>query len=82
MVAAPNAKVRELAHEEWQRGAELRAELVAAVEAGGGPAGARARRATELHAEWLQLCWPDGMYTPAAHLGLAGTCLTDVRTSR
>ena len=45
----------------------------------GDASGPEARRLVELHARWLQMYWPDGMYSPEAHKGLVDSYLADER---
>ncbi len=82
VVDASNEKMRGLSQTEWQRGteieAELKTELIAALEEGDA-AGAHARRAAELHAEGLRLFWPEGLYAPETHRALAHSYLADER---
>ena len=44
--------------------------------------GPEAQRLCELHAKWLTYFWPEGMYTPEAHLSLAQTYTLDDRFKR
>lgn len=44
--------------------------------------GEEARRVCELHQQWLSYFWPEGMYSPEAHLSLAQTYTIDDRFKR
>lgn len=45
----------------------------------GDASGTEARKLFELHKEWIGMYWPDGMYSPDAHKGLADGYLEDER---
>ncbi|MDO5400802.1 MAG: MerR family transcriptional regulator [Eubacteriales bacterium] len=81
-VSASYAKVRAMSRETMTLAEDLAREiqegLVQAM-AQGDPAGALARQVCEKHRQWLCLYWPDGMYTPAAHRGLADLYVEDER---
>ena len=47
----------------------------------GDPAGEKAREACRLHREWLCFFWPEGTYSPEAHMGLAQMYVSDERFS-
>lgn len=53
-------------------------QLRRAMEAGD-PAGPEARRLVAMHGHWLRMYWPDGLYTPEAHKGLADGYVSDER---
>lgn len=57
---------------------DINAALVDAVKTGD-PNSPEARRLCEMHKEWLNYFWPEGMYTPEAHLALAEMYCTDAR---
>lgn len=79
---ASNEKMKRLTKSEWQRRdeieKELKAELIAAVKEGNAT-GTHALHAAQLHAEYLHLSWPDGLYSAEAHRGLAHAYLADER---
>ena len=79
---ASNEKMKGLTESEWRRRdeikKELKAELIAAVKEGKAT-GAHALHAAQLHAEYLRLSWPDGLYSAEAHRGLAHAYLADER---
>lgn len=56
----------------------IKEQLRRAMEAGD-TAGPEARKLAAMHAQWLQMYWPDGMYSPEAHKGLADGYLADER---
>ena len=43
------------------------------------PAGPEARKLVAMHGHWLRMYWPDGLYTPEAHKGLADGYVADDR---
>ncbi len=43
------------------------------------PAGPEARKLVAMRARWLRMYWPDGLYTPEAHKGLADGYVADER---
>lgn len=45
----------------------------------GDPAGPEARKLVAMHGHWLRMYWPDGLYTPEAHKGLADGYVSDER---
>lgn len=57
---------------------EMKDALAAALRTGD-PAGAEARRAADLHRQWLCCFWQDGAYSKEAHRGLAETYVADER---
>ena len=56
----------------------IKEQLRRAMEAGGAD-GPEARKLAEMHAQWLKMYWPDGMYSPEAHKGLADSYVADER---
>lgn len=57
---------------------ELNAMLATAVQEGD-PASPTAQKACDLHRQWLQCYWADGMYSQEAHLQLAEAYCADPR---
>lgn len=53
-------------------------QLRRAMEAGDAE-GPEARKLVAMHGHWLRMYWPDGLYTPEAHKGLADGYLADER---
>lgn len=45
----------------------------------GDPHGDEAKRLVEMHAAWLKMYWPEGLYSPEAHRSLADGYLADER---
>ena len=45
----------------------------------GDPSGPEARKLVAMHGHWLRMYWPDGLYTPEAHKGLADGYVSDER---
>lgn len=80
---ASNAKMMNLSQADYQRQQELAEQLSEtlrqALAAGDAPESAAGQRAADLHRQWLCLFWPDGMYSPQAHAGLAAGYLADER---
>ncbi|MBQ9955620.1 MAG: TipAS antibiotic-recognition domain-containing protein [Eggerthellaceae bacterium] len=56
----------------------IKEQLRRAMEAGGMES-PEAQRLCAMHKRWLTLYWPDGLYTPEAHKGLADGYLADAR---
>lgn len=86
VVDASNAKVAGMDQRAWdeaQTQAQRIGELIAQIAANPDPAGAvddeLGRELCELHRSWLEHYWPDGLYTPEAHRGLAETYVADER---
>ncbi len=81
-VDASNKKFMGMSPEQFAESERLSGEYFAALKAAfeqGDHNGELAQRACELHAQWLQLMWPDGMYSGEAHLGLAQMYCDDPR---
>ncbi len=79
---ASNAKMMGMSEEQYARTQALEQEvkdaLVAAM-ATGDPKGEEARRAADLHRQWLCCFWKDGAYSKEAHAGLAEAYVADQR---
>lgn len=58
---------------------EILARLQAGVKAGVAADSEEAKAIFELHRRWLQMTWKEGLYSPAAHKGLAAMYLADDR---
>lgn len=56
----------------------IKEQLRRALEAGS-VSGPEAKRLAAMHKRWLTMYWPDGLYTPEAHKGLADGYLADER---
>ncbi len=82
VVDAANKKYVQMGEAAHVRADELelaiKEQLRRAMEAGD-TTGPEARKLVAMHAKWLQMYWPDGMYTPEAHKGLADGYVTDER---
>ena len=81
-VDASNKKLKNMTAEQYARVEALTKELnetLAAAYKTGDPAGETAKKACELHKQWLCCFWPDGTYTPEAHMGLAQMYVDDER---
>lgn len=74
-----NRAFQSLSRDEYQKAQDLQAQLADLLKraANGDPSGALAKRAFELHKQWLCFHWPS--YTPEAHKGLAELYLQDPR---
>lgn len=86
VVDASNAKVAGMDQRAWdeaQTQARRIGGLIAQIAASPDPAGTvddePGRELCELHRGWLEHYWPDGLYTPEAHRGLAETYVADER---
>ena len=81
-VDASNAKMMGMTEEEYLHTQELEKRykelLVAAMEKGD-PSCAEAQQACDLHREWLQMFWEDGLYSKDAHLGMGEMYVADER---
>ena len=56
----------------------IKEQLRRAMDAGDA-AGPEARKLAAMHGHWLRMYWPEGMYTPEAHKGLADGYVSDER---
>ncbi len=56
----------------------IKEQLRRAMEAGDA-AGPEAQKLVAMHAQWLRMYWPDGIYSPEAHKGLAEGYVADDR---
>lgn len=82
IVNASNAKVKGMPQEKMQEakvlGERIESTLAEAF-VQGDPAGELAQSVCEMHKQWLCIFWPDGMYSPEAHMGLADMYVEDER---
>lgn len=81
-VNASYAKIRGMTEEKIQEAEALRRRIeegLAEAFSQGDPAGELAREVCQMHKQWLCIFWPEGMYTPAAHMGLADMYVQDER---
>ncbi|OUO91778.1 MerR family transcriptional regulator [Gordonibacter sp. An230] len=81
-VDASSAKVRGMTEGDYEHAQALEQEVKDALAAAlrtGDPAGAEARRAADLHRQWLCCFWQDGAYSKEAHRGLAEAYVADDR---
>lgn len=81
-INAANAKVKGMTKEKLQEAEELRKRMEAALAeafAQGDPAGELAQSVCEMHKTWLNIFWPEGMYSKEAHKGLADMYVADDR---
>ena len=82
VVEAFNRKASGMDQEKWTHRDELGGQINEALKAAmaeGDPAGEKARELCTMHREWLCMSWPDDMYTPELHCGMAETYATDDR---
>lgn len=81
-IDASNAKFANLSQEAHEKVTQLsnrfNEKLIAAFREGD-PAGPLAQEAADLHRQWLSHFWPEGLYTPEAHYGLAQMYVADPR---
>lgn len=81
-VDASYSKIKGLTEAKLKEAEELRKrmeEALAAAFAQGDPAGETAQQACEMHKQWLNIFWPQGMYSKAAHTGLVDMYVADER---
>lgn len=81
-VNASNARLKGMTEEKMRQAEDLRKQLeetLAEAYAIGDPAGGLAHKLCELHRQWLCIYWPEGMYSPEAHTGLADMYVEDER---
>lgn len=79
---ASNAKLMGMSVEQYRQTQELEQGVKDALRAAmetGDPTGEEARRAADLHRQWLCRFWKDGTYSKAAHQGLAEMYVADDR---
>ena len=77
-----NRKLAGLTEEQWQCQQQLAEQILAELKALtplNDPASPRAQALCDLHKQWLQIFWADGIYSPQAHLALAEGYLADQR---
>ena len=81
VVEKANDKFKSMTPQQYADAAELSEAInqaLAEAVISGDVEGEAARRCCALHQEWLNYFWPEGMYTPQAHLALAQTyCIDD-----
>ncbi|MCL2025051.1 MAG: MerR family transcriptional regulator [Coriobacteriia bacterium] len=80
--AQSQQKVKSMTPAQWAEVTQLSDEVneaLAAALAEGNPAGELAQKACDLHRQWLCYFWPEGMYSPQAHRGLAEMYVADER---
>lgn len=82
VVEASNEKFRTMPDSTYDRatalGEEINKRLRQAVPAGD-PAGEAAQALCALHAQWLRMYWPDGLYSKEAHRALGESYIADAR---
>lgn len=81
-VNASYAKVKGMTEEKMRRAEALREaieETLAEAFSEKNPAGESAQKACAMHKEWLEIFWPEGMYSKEAHKGLADLYVADER---
>lgn len=77
-----NAKLAGMSEEQWEQQKALEIEIcevLAAAVAEGNPQSEAARKACELHRQWLCMFWPEGTYSKEAHLGICEMYVADER---
>lgn len=79
-----NAKIKGMTEEKMREAEKLRLDienkLKEAFESGD-TSGEAAKEVCEMHRRWLNLYWPDGVYSKEAHMGLADMYVSDARFS-
>ncbi len=81
-IDASNRKLAGLSEEQWQHQQLLAGEILAELKVltpQNDPASPRAQELCDLHRQWLQIFWADGIYSHQAHLALAEGYLSDER---
>lgn len=82
-VDASNAKLAGLSEDQWKQAQELEQKLKdnlrEAMDTTKDPASPLAQEACDLHRQWLNFFWKEGMYSKEAHLGLAEGYVADER---
>lgn len=82
VVNSSNAKLMDMTKQQYADMEKLTEELSSALRDAcleGDPAGEKAREACKLHKRWLSYSWPEGEYSPDAHMGLAQMYVDDER---
>lgn len=82
VVDASNARVKGMDEEKMQLAESLRERIDETLKAAfeqGNPAGELAKKACEMHRQWICMFWPEGMYSREAHVGLADMYVADER---
>lgn len=82
VVDASNQKLKDMDPKTWQQAQVLSAEINKLLKEGlasGDIQGELAIKLVETHKTWLCLFWPDGLFSPEAHCGLAHMYLEDAR---
>lgn len=82
VVEDSNAKLKGMREADWKKAERLSAlinETLKEALKTGDPASEAAQEACDLHRQWICLFWKDGMYSKAAHLGLAEMYCADAR---
>lgn len=81
-VNSSNAKLMGMSREQYNEFENLTKELNKTLHDAcmtGDPSGELAQKACLLHKEWLCFSWPDGTYSPEAHIGLVQSYVDDKR---
>lgn len=81
-VDGSNAKMMGLTEAQYQEMQSIAAEIMQLLHEGmelGDPASEVAQRACDLHRQWLNFTWKEGMYNKEAHKGLAEMYVADER---
>lgn len=81
-VDASNARILAMSEQQWNDAKELGMAIIEALRIAmetGRPDSPEARALCAMHAQWLQMHWGEGMYSPDAHLLLAEGYLLDPR---
>lgn len=79
---AANEKALGKTQQEWADAEELGNAILRQLKVAmdeGDPSSDQARTLVAMHREWLCMYWPDGMYSPEAHKGLADGYVADQR---
>lgn len=81
-VEASNEKLAHMSEKDYEQATLLSHrfnELLVAAYKEGDPASPLAQEAVDLHRQWLSYFWPEGLYSPETHYGLAQMYVADER---
>ena len=79
---AANAQLLSMDEEAWNNMEALTEGILEQLKialVSGDPAGAEAAKLVAMHARWLKMHWPEGVYTPEAHRGMGQMYVADER---
>lgn len=80
MCDAANERFKSMTPSQWAQQEKLAQDIITLLGqayAEGDPSGTTAFELAQTHRAWLEYFWPEGLYTPQAHLALAESYLSD-----